>query len=152
MGSSSGVTSSLAACLVCACARCTCAPVCATSKPAARVIAEVRVMCDVAKSHLLHSRVPRLREFPYPGLHCAGCTFRHASRILTRGWWRGDMALRLGSPDRRAILRGTSPDEPRRAEVVQRIVGTYAEMPALTLEIDDAARLFGFRIRTCEAV
>ena len=62
------------------------------------------------------------------------------------------MTLRLGSPDRRAILRGTSPDEPRRAEVVQRIVGTYAEMPALTLEIDDAARLFGFRIRTCEAV
>src|SRR4051812_11610030 len=62
------------------------------------------------------------------------------------------MALRIGAPDRRARTRGTVEGEPARTDLVRMIVGTYREMPGLCLRVDQAARLFGLRRRTCEIV
>jgi hypothetical protein len=41
---------------------------------------------------------------------------------------------------------------PSRARLVALILGTYAEMPGLSLHLHQAARLFGLREPTCLAV
>ena len=55
-------------------------------------------------------------------------------------------------PERRRSVRGKPHGEPSRAELVKLILGTYAEMPALTLRLPQAARLFGLRDTTCRLV
>jgi hypothetical protein len=59
---------------------------------------------------------------------------------------------RFGSPDRRQGARGTPQGEPSRPELLARIVGAYRDLPGLCLTERQAARLFGLRILTCEAV
>jgi hypothetical protein len=49
-------------------------------------------------------------------------------------------------------VRGLPFGEPPRAELVNTILGSYREMPGLTLTLEQAARLFGVRARTCEVV
>jgi hypothetical protein len=59
--------------------------------------------------------------------------------------------MRFGNPDRRHSPRG-EPNEPRRPELVQRVRGTFEEMPGLEIALTDAARLFGVSERTCAVV
>jgi hypothetical protein len=54
--------------------------------------------------------------------------------------------------DRRRTSRDGVHGEPSRAQLVALILGTYAEMPGLTLHLHQAARLFGLRETTCLAV
>jgi len=54
--------------------------------------------------------------------------------------------------DRRHAERGTASTEPGRTELVAMILGTFREMPGLCLHLNQAARLFGLRRRTCEVV
>jgi hypothetical protein len=54
--------------------------------------------------------------------------------------------------ERRRVRRGKSESEPDRAELVSMIVGTYHEMPGLSLHLAQAARLFGLKRTTCELV
>ena len=54
--------------------------------------------------------------------------------------------------ERRRCVRGTPHGEPSRADLVGLILGTYAEMPGLTLHLHQAARLFGLRETTCRVV
>ena len=42
--------------------------------------------------------------------------------------------------------------DPERAHLVALVLGTYVEMPGLSLHLHQAARLFGLRDRTCEVV
>jgi len=55
-------------------------------------------------------------------------------------------------PDRRRSARGGVHGEPARAHLVALILGTYAEMPGLSLHLQQAARLFGLRESTCLVV
>lgn len=48
--------------------------------------------------------------------------------------------------------RGTVEAEPDRVAIVSMILGTFREMPGLTLHASQAARLFGLRPRTCQIV
>jgi hypothetical protein len=61
-------------------------------------------------------------------------------------------AARSPRPDRRRRLRGGPQGEPSRSHLVARVLGTYVEMPGLTLRLDHAARLFGLREVTCLGV
>jgi hypothetical protein len=54
--------------------------------------------------------------------------------------------------NRRVHARGTTAGEPDRRFLVSMILGTYREMPGLTLHLNQAARLFGLRSRTCQVV
>ena len=54
--------------------------------------------------------------------------------------------------ERRQAFRGTLSGEPARAHLVKRILGTYAEMPGLSLQFRQAVRLFGLREITCRVV
>lgn len=62
------------------------------------------------------------------------------------------MELPLGVPDRRLANRMPPLGEPSRAELTSIIVGSYQEMPGLSLRLAQAARLFGLRTRTCQIV
>jgi DNA-binding IclR family transcriptional regulator len=42
--------------------------------------------------------------------------------------------------------------EPNRLFLVSMILGTYRELPGLTLHVNQAARLFGLRIATCRII
>src|SRR5262245_24046756 len=63
------------------------------------------------------------------------------------------MSLRpgIGSLDRRRQERGTHA-EPLRAELVAMVLGTFREMPGLSLHLNQAARLFGVRTTTCQVL
>ena len=66
---------------------------------------------------------------------------------------RRDPAVRISHrPERRRSVRGGAHDEPTRAHLVALILGTYAEMPGLSLHVHQAARLFGLREGTCQVV
>jgi hypothetical protein len=54
--------------------------------------------------------------------------------------------------ERRRSPRGGVNAEPERPHLVALVLGTYAEMPGLSLQLPQAARLFGLRDRTCEVV
>ena len=58
----------------------------------------------------------------------------------------------LPRPERRRTLRGGPTGEPSRSQIVTLVVGTYREMPGLSLHLGQAARLFGLRERTCRVV
>jgi hypothetical protein len=61
--------------------------------------------------------------------------------------------LGYGPPqDRRSRTRGTPKGEPHRDQLVEMILGTYREMPGLSLHLNQAARLFGVRLSTCQVV
>jgi hypothetical protein len=60
--------------------------------------------------------------------------------------------MRLGAPDRRRVARGFPDSEPRRPDLVARVLGSYHEMPGLSLCLEDASRLFGLRLNTCRVV
>jgi len=62
------------------------------------------------------------------------------------------MRLRNGSPDRRRHERGTRTSEPSRTRLTEMIVGTFREMPGLSLHANQAARLFGLQPNTCAVV
>src|SRR3954447_1777814 len=65
---------------------------------------------------------------------------------------RISLALRPGAPDRRRLTRGTREGGPKRGEAVSRILASYAEMPGLCLQSDEAARLLDLRSATCRVV
>jgi len=54
--------------------------------------------------------------------------------------------------DRRRHIRGTSQAEPSRTHLVSMIIGAYREMPGLSLQLPQAARLFGVQPITCQVV
>lgn len=54
--------------------------------------------------------------------------------------------------DRRRSARGGVNGEASRGHLVALILGTYAEMPGLSLHAHQAARLFGLRETTCLVV
>ena len=56
-----------------------------------------------------------------------------------------------GSHDRRRQPRGGSA-EPVRAELVTMVLGTFREMPGLSLHLNQAARLFGVHSTTCQVL
>jgi hypothetical protein len=62
------------------------------------------------------------------------------------------MTFRHGAPNRRRLGRGEPGTEPTRAQLVSMILGTFRDMPGLTLHSVQAARLFGLRSLTCEVV
>src|SRR5688572_3603900 len=62
------------------------------------------------------------------------------------------MSFRFGAPDRRTRPRGVPPAEPHRPELVSRILGSYREMPGLSLQPAQAGRLFGISLDTCHVV
>jgi hypothetical protein len=53
-------------------------------------------------------------------------------------------------PERRRTPRGETRGEPPRDQLTALILGTYREMPGLSLTLPQAARLFGLRDSTCE--
>ena len=55
-------------------------------------------------------------------------------------------------PERRNAKRGGVRGEPSRPQLTSLILGTYAEMPGLSLHLHQAARLFGLREATCLVV
>jgi hypothetical protein len=55
-------------------------------------------------------------------------------------------------PERRRSTRDSGHGEPSRAQLIVRILGMYAEMPGLSLQLPQAARLFGIREATCLVV
>lgn len=55
-------------------------------------------------------------------------------------------------PERRRLSRDGVHGEPSRARLIALILGTYAEMPGLSLQLPQAARLFGLREVTCLVV
>jgi hypothetical protein len=54
--------------------------------------------------------------------------------------------------ERRLRRRDAATGEPPRQHLEAMIVGTYREMPGLSLHLGQAARLFGLRTTTCEIV
>lgn len=62
------------------------------------------------------------------------------------------MDVQHRSPDRRRATREAPGGEPSRRALVAMILGSYREMPGLRLRIEQAARLFGLRMRTCQLV
>jgi hypothetical protein len=62
------------------------------------------------------------------------------------------MGLRPHVPARRRARRGYPHGEPRRQELVAIILGTYREMPGVSLTSEQAARFFALRFTTCEVV
>jgi hypothetical protein len=54
--------------------------------------------------------------------------------------------------ERRRLVRDAVNGEPPRSRLVTLVLGTYAEMPGLSLHLNQAARLFGLREATCELV
>ena len=54
--------------------------------------------------------------------------------------------------ERRRLERDTPNGEPSRPRLLAMIEATYREMPGMTLSIDQAARLFGLRVTTCQIV
>jgi hypothetical protein len=61
-------------------------------------------------------------------------------------------AMAPQDPDRRGVKRGGVRGEPSRSQLTALILGTYAEMPGLSLHLHQAARLFGLREATCLVV
>ena len=53
--------------------------------------------------------------------------------------------------ERRRTVRGAG-GEPSRSRLVNLILGTYTEMPGMSLHLAEAARLFGLREVTCSVV
>jgi hypothetical protein len=62
------------------------------------------------------------------------------------------MGIRTTELDRRRSVRGEYPGEPRRPDLIARILQHYREMPGLSLHSEQAARLMGLRKQTCEIV
>jgi hypothetical protein len=54
--------------------------------------------------------------------------------------------------ERRRDPRGQRPGEPHRQALASTILGSYSEMPGLSLRLEQAARLFGIRLETCQVV
>ena len=57
-----------------------------------------------------------------------------------------------GYRERRQLERGTGGSEPTRPQLVSMILGTFREMPGLSLHMNQAARLFGVKQTTCAVV
>jgi hypothetical protein len=60
--------------------------------------------------------------------------------------------MRYGASDRRRMPRGNPGTEPTREQLVSMILGTFREMPGLTVHAIQAARLFGLREVTCQVI
>ena len=55
-------------------------------------------------------------------------------------------------PERRQTTRAGVQGEASRRQLVALILGTYAEMPGLSLHLNQATRLFGLREVTCRVI
>jgi predicted transcriptional regulator of viral defense system len=62
------------------------------------------------------------------------------------------MTARLGTPDRRRMLRGFPQAGPRRSDVIAEILSAYRCRPSLCLSIEDGVRSFGVSPETCRLV
>jgi hypothetical protein len=56
------------------------------------------------------------------------------------------------SGERRRWIRGSPGAEPARARLVAMIMATYRELYGLSLDLNEASRLFGLREATCRVV
>lgn len=54
--------------------------------------------------------------------------------------------------ERRLRRRDAVVGEPPRRQLESTIIGTFREMPGLSLHLAQAARLFGLRVATCQVV
>jgi hypothetical protein len=61
------------------------------------------------------------------------------------------MQPRLRSPEERRELRGIDGGAPTE-KLVSMVIGSYREMPGLCLYLNQAARLFGVPLATCQLV
>ena len=68
------------------------------------------------------------------------------------GYSPGAATLPPGTSERRRSPRDGVATEPPRSRLVALVLGTYAEMPGLSLYLNQAARLFGLRETTCQIV
>ena len=64
----------------------------------------------------------------------------------------GAIPAAVRTADRRRSHRDSSHGEPSRAQLIALILGTYAQMPGLSVDEREAARLFGLRESTCRIV
>jgi hypothetical protein len=64
----------------------------------------------------------------------------------------GESPMPPQRPERRKAMRGGVRGEPSRSQLTTLILGTFAEMPGLSLHAHQAARLFGLRQSTCVVV
>lgn len=55
-------------------------------------------------------------------------------------------------PERRLRRRDAISSEPQRQQLETMIIGTYREMPGLSVHLGQAARLFGLGTGTCQIV
>ena len=60
--------------------------------------------------------------------------------------------MQTHTPERRQYRRDAVAGEPPRRQLSTMIIGTYREMPGLSLHLRQAARLFGLRTVTCQVV
>lgn len=78
---------------------------------------------------------------------------RMASRSPTDSGYVLSAASRTpASSERRRAARDGVATEASRSRLVALVLGTYAEMPGLSLYLNQAARLFGLRETTCQVV
>jgi hypothetical protein len=64
----------------------------------------------------------------------------------------GGTGARPDRSERRRLVRDAVHGEAPRSRLVTLVLGTYAEMPGLSLHLNQAARLFGLREATCDVV
>jgi hypothetical protein len=60
--------------------------------------------------------------------------------------------MQTQTPARWRVPRDTSLGEPPRRQIEEMVIGTYHEMPGLSLHLAQAVRLFGLRIATCQTI
>lgn len=60
--------------------------------------------------------------------------------------------MQTSQSERRLRRRDAIIGEPPRRQLESLIAGTYREMPGLSLQLAQAARLFGLRLSTCQVV
>jgi hypothetical protein len=77
------------------------------------------------------------------------CVSQH---FASKQWPERSATTAWHGSERRRSARGGLHGEPHRVQLVTLILGTYAEMPGLSLQLDQAARLFGLREATCQVV
>ena len=75
----------------------------------------------------------------------------HKQHAESRPTAKSTMAL-PAEQERRRSTRGDPNGEPSRAHLVALILGTYREMPGLSVDLQQATRLFGLRETTCRVV
>jgi hypothetical protein len=125
---------------------CTCSPtpairVIPRSTPQYSLMAHATSMCDVVLVCRLKGSFSQ---------RAVDMSHRHGADLPRRYFPPNGSAA--GGTERRRNPRDTASGEPSRMRLVTMIEATYREMPGLSLSLNQAARLFGLRERTCHVL